>query len=74
MKRLLLRLALAAGALALGACTVNATTDPVEHCRTAEVRNHRDLESCHTRCGDEGCRTHCKEREHWARENHCWAD
>jgi hypothetical protein len=55
------------------ACTVQASGPSVE-CRTVEVRNRRDVEVCVSRCGEEGCRTHCRERERWAREHRCWVD
>jgi hypothetical protein len=45
-----------------------------EECRNVEVRNRHDVEVCRTRCGDEGCRQHCAERERWSREHRCWAD
>jgi hypothetical protein len=47
---------------------------PTEECRTVEVRNRHDVEVCVSRCGDEGCRTHCSERERWSREHRCWVD
>jgi hypothetical protein len=47
---------------------------PREECRTVEVRNRHDVEVCHTRCTDEGCREHCRERERWSREHRCWIE
>ncbi len=43
-------------------------------CRNVEVRRPHDVEVCVQRCGDEGCRTHCHERERYAREHRCWVD
>jgi hypothetical protein len=51
--------------------SVNAGTT---ECQNVEVRNRHDVEVCRTRCGDEGCRTHCAERERWSREHRCWVD
>ena len=56
------------------ACYAQATVGPPEECRTVEVRNSHDVEVCRTRCGDEGCRTHCAERERWSREHRCWVE
>ncbi len=56
------------------ACYAQATVGPSEECRTVEVRNSHDVEVCRTRCSDEGCRTHCAERERWSREHRCWVD
>jgi hypothetical protein len=57
------------------ACYAQATVGtPTEECRTVEVRNRHDLEVCHSRCTDEGCRTHCTERERWSREHRCWVE
>jgi hypothetical protein len=66
--KLLAFLVVAAG---MSACYVEAS-GPVE-CRTALRRRH-DVEVCRTRCGDEGCRTHCDEQERWSREHRCWAE
>jgi hypothetical protein len=49
-------------------------TGPNVECRNVEVRSHHDVEVCRTRCGDEGCRTHCAEQERWAHEHRCWVD
>jgi hypothetical protein len=62
---------LVAVAIGISACYVEAQ-GPVE-CRTRFHRRH-DVEVCRTRCGDEGCRTHCQEEERWSREHHCWAE
>jgi hypothetical protein len=48
--------------------------EPREECKTVEVRNPHEREACVTRCGDEGCRTHCRENERVAREKKCWVD
>jgi len=57
------------------ACYAHASVGvPVEECRTVEIRNSHDLEVCRTRCGDEGCRTHCSERERFSREHRCWVE
>jgi hypothetical protein len=57
------------------ACVAQATVGPGgEECRNVEVRNRHDVEVCHQRCGDEGCREHCAERERWSHEHRCWAD
>ena len=48
--------------------------EPREECRTVLVRNPHEREECHTRCGDEGCRTKCREHERVAREKRCWVD
>ncbi len=45
-----------------------------EHCRTVVVHNKHELETCHSRCNDEGCRTQCREHERVARERKCWVD
>lgn len=45
-----------------------------EECRTVTVRNKRDLETCTTRCGDEGCRTRCHESARYSRERRCWVE
>jgi hypothetical protein len=58
----------------LAACQAEVVARPTEECRTVEVRNRHDVEVCTARCGDEGCRTHCSERERWAREHRCWVD
>jgi hypothetical protein len=58
----------------LVACYASVQTGPTEECRTVEVRNRHDVEVCNTRCGDEGCRTHCAERERFAREHRCWVE
>jgi SH3-like domain-containing protein len=56
------------------ACRVEATTtEPREECRTV-VRRRADVESCVTRCNDDGCRTHCRESERWSREHRCWIE
>ncbi len=79
MKRIFLRVCLAAGAMGLWACTATVSGEagsappPTEHCRT-HLRNRGEVESCRTRCGDEGCRTRCVERERVAREQHCWVE
>jgi hypothetical protein len=56
------------------ACYATVQTGPTEECRTVEVRNRHDVEVCVTRCGDEGCRSHCREREQWSRQHRCWVD
>jgi hypothetical protein len=58
----------------LAACYASVQTGPTEECRTVEVRNPHDLEVCRTRCTDEGCRTHCAERERYSREHRCWVE
>jgi hypothetical protein len=58
----------------LVACRAEVVAQPTEECRTVEVRNPHDVEACVTRCGDEGCRTHCHERERWSREHRCWVE
>jgi hypothetical protein len=58
----------------LAACYASVSATPTEECRTVEVRNRHDVEVCTARCGDEGCRTHCSERERWSREHRCWVD
>lgn len=66
--------------MALAICGVGVTAcyasvqGGTEECRTAEVRRPQDVQVCVSRCGDEGCRTHCHERERWAREHHCWVE
>ncbi|MGO9836326.1 MAG: hypothetical protein ACLP1X_19155 [Polyangiaceae bacterium] len=55
------------------ACTVQATTGTTEECRTV-VRGRHDVEVCVSSCGDEGCRTRCRERERWSREHRCWVE
>jgi hypothetical protein len=56
------------------ACYAQATVGPTEECRNVEVRNRHDVEECHARCNDQGCREHCTERERWSREHRCWAE
>jgi hypothetical protein len=67
---------IAMGWLAAGgvACQAQATVGPPEECRNVEVRNRHDVETCHAHCNNDGCREHCTEREHWAREHRCWVD
>jgi hypothetical protein len=67
-------IALSLGCAGMTACYAQATVGPTEECRTVEVRNRRDVEVCNTRCGDEGCRTRCAERERWSREHRCWIE
>jgi hypothetical protein len=63
------------GLVGLVACTATVQAGaPTEECRTVEVRNRHDVELCTSRCGDEGCRTHCSEREQWSRQHRCWVD
>jgi hypothetical protein len=62
-----------AGALAV-ACYARVETGPREECRTVEVRNRHDVEVCTTRCTDDGCREHCRERERWSRAHRCWVE
>jgi hypothetical protein len=62
------------GGVGLTACYASVSATPTEECRTVEVRNRRDVEMCNTRCGDEGCRTHCAERERFSREHRCWVE
>lgn len=59
--------------VSVGACYVEPAGPDVE-CRTVEVRRKGDVELCKTRCGDEGCRTRCAEKERWAREHRCWVE
>jgi hypothetical protein len=56
------------------ACQAEVVAQPTEECRTVEVRSRHDVEVCVSRCGDEGCRTHCSERERWSRQHHCWVE
>jgi hypothetical protein len=58
--------------MGLMACYVEASGPTVE-CRDV-VRNRHDVEVCVSRCGDEGCRTHCNEREQWSRQHRCWVE
>lgn len=71
--------------LALGALTVTVVgcrarvyagpAEPAhEECRTVTVRNKHDLETCTTRCGDDGCRTRCHESARYSRERRCWVE
>ena len=68
-------LALCMAGTGVAACYAQATVGtPTEECRTVEIRNPHDVEVCRTRCSDEGCRTHCAERERWSREHRCWVE
>jgi hypothetical protein len=62
---------LAMGSLA--ACNAEVRTGGDVECRNT-VRRRGDVETCRTRCGDEGCRTHCVEQERFSREHHCWVE
>jgi hypothetical protein len=67
-------LALLSGIGALG-CSVGVEAGgPTEECRSVEVRNRHDVEVCHARCNDNGCREHCNEREQWSRQHRCWVE
>lgn len=58
----------------LMACVVETNARaPEEQCRTV-VRRRADVETCVTRCGDEGCRTRCREQETWSRQHRCWLE
>lgn len=71
-----LRISMSILALGVAACTARASVGvaPTEECRTVEVRTPRDLETCRTRCSDEGCRTRCTERAQYARQHRCWVE
>jgi hypothetical protein len=64
-------LTLGASAACYGQATV---TGPSVECQNVAVRNHHDVEVCRTRCGDDGCRTHCADQERWAHEHRCWVE
>lgn len=56
------------------ACVVEESSRaPTEECRTV-VRRRADVETCVTRCNDDGCRTHCREQETWSRRHRCWLE
>jgi hypothetical protein len=56
------------------ACEAEVRTDPTVECRTVVVRRRRDVEECHTKCGDDGCHTRCREHERYARAKRCWLE
>jgi hypothetical protein len=57
----------------LMACYVEASAGSNVECRNV-VRRRADVETCVTRCNDDGCRTRCREHERWSREHRCWVE
>ncbi len=60
-------------ALSVAACHAEVRAGGEVECRNSFHRRG-EVEECRTRCGNEGCRTQCVERERWAREHHCWVE
>ena len=74
MKRLFVLLAVAAPSLLACRAETRVEAAPHEECRDVVVRRRRDVEVCHSKCNDEGCRTKCREHERLARERRCWIE